>query len=43
MITGASEADVAVLVVSVKPGETEAAIYQGPSKGTRLPFKDTWG
>ena len=29
MITGASEADVAVLVVSVKPGETEAATEPG--------------
>src|ERR671920_846207 len=29
MITGASEADVAVLVVSVKPGETEAAVEPG--------------
>ena len=29
MITGASEADVAILVVSVKPGETEAATDPG--------------
>src|ERR671926_729058 len=29
MITGASEADVAILVVSVKPGETEAATEPG--------------
>src|SRR5688500_9798516 len=29
MITGASEADAAVLVVSVKPGETEAATDPG--------------
>jgi elongation factor 1-alpha len=29
MITGASEADAAVLVISVKPGETEAAIEPG--------------
>src|SRR5213594_2393074 len=29
MITGASEADVAILVVSLKPGETEAATEPG--------------
>jgi elongation factor 1-alpha len=29
MITGASEADAAILVVSVKPGETEAAVEPG--------------
>jgi elongation factor 1-alpha len=29
MITGASEADAAILVISVKPGETEAAIEPG--------------
>ena len=29
MITGASEADAAILVVSVKPGETEAATEPG--------------
>jgi translation elongation factor EF-1alpha len=31
MITGASEADVAILVVSTKPGETEAATEPGAS------------